>query len=108
MSKIEELLQKHACVWFYLNSEETKVRFIQDITALECMYPNGEPLDIHNCYHIMAIHSDYRLAQVKIFIWNLSFQSTNIAQFPLRVDYAKLVSGEDNWICKESAFLPIL
>ena len=108
MSKIEELIQKHERVWFYLNSEETMVRFIQDINALECIYPNGEPLNIHNCYHIMAIHSDRKLAKVNIFIWNASFQSANFVPFPLRVDYARLISGEDDWICKESKFIPIV
>lgn len=107
MSKIEELIREHERVWFYLNSEETKARFVQDATALGCIYLNGEPLNIHNCYHIMAIHSDHRLAQVKIFIWNASFQSANFVPFPLRVDYAKLISGEDDWICKESEFIPI-
>lgn len=108
MSKIEELIQGHERVWFYLKDEETKAQFVQEANELGCIYLNGEPLNIHNCYHIMAIHSDRKLAQVKIFIWNASFQSANFAPFPLRVDYAKLISGEDNWICNESEFIPIV
>ena len=107
MNKIEKLIQEHERVWFYLKDAETKAQFVRDATALGCIYLNGNHLDIHNCYHIMAVHSDRRLAQVKIFVWNASFQTTNFTPFPLRVDYAKLVSGEEDWICKESEFIPI-
>lgn len=68
MSKIEKLIQENERVWFYLRDEETKAQFVQDANALGCVYLNGDPLNIHNCYHIMAVHSDRRLAQVKIFI----------------------------------------
>lgn len=107
MNKIEKLIQEHEHVWFYLKDAETKARFVQDATALGCIYLNGEHLNIRNCYHIMAVHSDRKLAQVKIFIWNASFQTANFTPFPLRVDYAKLIFGEDDWICKESEFFPI-
>ena len=48
MSKIEELIQGHKRVWFYLKDEQTKVRFVQDATALGCIYLNSEHLNIRN------------------------------------------------------------
>ena len=34
-------------------------------------------------------------------------RSDNKIKQSVRVDYAKLISGEDDWICKESEFFPI-
>ena len=47
MSKIEELIQGHERIWFYLKNEKTKAQFVRDATALGCIYLNGDQLDIH-------------------------------------------------------------
>ena len=60
MNKIEKLIQEHERIWFYLKDSETKAQFLKDATMLGCVYFNGEHIDIHNCYHIMAVHSDRR------------------------------------------------
>ena len=104
MRTIEELLRRNERVWFYLKDAETKASFVQEINSLGCRYLNGESLDVTTCYHVMAVHSDRRLAQVKIFIWNSSFQGAEFTPFPLRVDYHKLITGAQNWECTASGF----
>jgi len=104
MNKMKNLIQKHERVWFYLKDLETKRKFVQEANAMGCWYLNGEPITLDNCYHIMALHSGCRLAQVKIYIWNASFDGAVITLPPLRVDYAKFAADEEDWECTRSSF----
>lgn len=104
MKKMEELIQNHARVWFYLKDRETKKQFVKEMTAMGCCYLNGDDLTLDNCYHIMALHQDRRLAQVMVYIWNASFEGAIIKPTPIRADYAKLSADDPDWECAQSNF----
>ncbi len=104
---MKTLLANHERVWFYLKDQTTKERFVKDALDLGCRFLNGDPLTVEDCSYIMSVHSDNKIAHVAIFIWNASFQCSQFAVEPLKVDYAKYVCGDVPWICKGSDFIRI-
>ena len=107
MKAMKELIQSYDRVWFYLKDREAKVQFVQEATTMGCRYLNGEQLTVNNCCHIMALHADYKVAQVQIYIWNASFEGTVIKPGPLKVDYSKYIAGDTDWECTKSSFCTI-
>ena len=69
-------------------------------------YINGEALTVDNCYYIMAVHGNGKVAQVMILIWNASFgDQCNVS--PLKVDCEKFKTGNHDGECTESEFIPL-
>ena len=106
MRRIEELLHENKSVWFYLKNHEMKRNFVDEINKMGGHYINGEELTVDNCYHIMAVHGDWKVAQVMILIWNSSF-GDQCSVSPLKVDYEKFKTGSHDWECTESEFIPL-
>lgn len=114
MRSIQELLQGGKKAWFYLKDQETERKFVEELNRLGARYLNGSPITIANCSPIMAVHSDLKVAHLMILIWNASFSpgfqehySGDVSKV-LKVDYAKYTNGEDDFICTESDFTPVL
>lgn len=106
MRRIKELLYENKSVWFYLKNHEMKRVFVDEINKMGGQYINGETLNVDNCYYIMAVHGDGKVAQVMVLIWNASFgDQCNVS--PLKVDYEKFKTGSHDWECTESKFIPL-
>ena len=114
MRSILELLQNETTVWFYLKEQETKQRFVKELNLLGATYLNGAPVTAESCSPIMAVHPDGKVAHLMIRIWNASFSPSFPMQYAgdvnkiRKVDYAKYVSGEEDFLCQRTAFMPIL
>ena len=110
MKTIERLLQDHERVWFYLQDNDAKNLFCQELAGLGASFTNDEEVLPERCSHIMAVHQDHKVAHLMIMIWNASFHpdfenccASYLAGVP-KVDYAKYIAGEDDFICHTSPF----
>lgn len=114
MKSIRDLLQEGHNVWFYLKNKETERQFVEELNRLGAKYLNGTPITTENCSPIMAVHADLKVAHLMIMIWNASFSpsftdhSMGDAPKIMKVDYAKYVSGDPDYICLRSAFTPAI
>ena len=114
MRTIHDLLKEENRIWVYLKDRETERRFAEEINQLGAKYLNGTQVTAENCSPIMAVHPDLRVAHLMIMIWNSSFSpnfqkhySGDMAKI-MKVDYAKYINGEDDFICVKSDFIPVL
>ena len=113
MRRIEDLLQDGHKVWFYLKDEDTESLFVEELNRLGAKYLNGATITSENCSPIMAVHADLRVAHLMIMIWNASFMPSFADHYVgdvtkiLKVDYAKYIAGEPDFICQRSEFTPI-
>lgn len=114
MRSIQELLRDEKKAWFYLKDQETELKFVEELNRVGARYLNGSPVTAENCSPIMAVHSDLRVAHLMIMIWNASF-SPNFREYYsgdvsmiLKVDYARYIDGEDDFICMKSNFTPVI
>ena len=114
MRKIQDLLDAGYRVWFYLRDQETENRFVEEINEIGATYLNGSQVTMENCSPIMAVHADRKVGHLMIMIWNASFQKGFANHYKgdlsktIKVDYAKYISGDDNYICTQSEFIPVL
>lgn len=114
MRSIQELLQDGKRVWFYLRDSETERRFIEELNLLGAKYLNGSPVTAESCSPIMAVHSDLRVAHLMIMIWNASFSPSFDQHYAgdvskiLKVDYAKYIAGQEDYLCRRSEFTPVI
>ena len=114
MRSIQELLQDGKKVWFYLRDSETERRFIEELNQLGAKYLNGSPVTVESCSPIMAVHSDLRVAHLMIMIWNASFSPSFDQHYAgdvskiLKVDYAKYIAGQEDYLCRRSEFTPVI
>jgi len=76
-------------------------------------YLNGKKISPSNCSPIMAVHADGKVAHLMIMIWNASFSPTfkehsskSLAN-AIKVDYAKYINGDADYLCHTSEFIPI-
>lgn len=104
---MKTLLANHERVWFYLEDQTTKERFVKDAVELGCRFLNGDPLTVEDCSYIMSVHADKKVAHVAIFVWNASFHGARFAVEPVKVDYAKYIRGDVAWKCEKSDFIRI-
>ena len=114
MRRIQELLQDGKKVWFYLKDKEAERKFVEELNHIGARYLNGSPVTTENCSPIMAVHPDLRVAHLMIMIWNTSFSpnfqkhySGDVTKI-MKVDYAKYINGEEDFICVKSDFIPAL
>ena len=114
MRSIQELLQDGKKIWFFLKDQEAEHRFAEEVNQLGGKYLNGAQVTAENCSPIMAVHPDLKVAHLMITIWNASFSpnfqkhySGDVTKI-MKVDYAKYINGEDNFICVKSDFIPAL
>ena len=112
MRSIQELLHGGKKVWFYLKDRETEERFVEELSGLGARYLNGSPVTTSSCSPIMSVHSDLKVAHLMIMIWNASFSphfqehyAGDVSKI-LKVDYARYIDGEDDFICTKSDFIP--
>lgn len=114
MRKIQDLLDSGYRVWFYLRDQDAQEKFVEEINELAGTYLNGSPVNKENCSTIMAVHPDRKVAHLMIMIWNASFQRgftnhyTGDISKILKVDYAKYVDGDDDYICARSELVPMV
>lgn len=114
MRKIQDLLDSGCRVWFYLQDRDAQNRFVAEINEMGGTYLNGNPVTEENCSPIMAVHTDRKVAHLMIMIWNASFQRGFSNHYRgdvsriLKVDYAKYVAGDDDYICTRSEFVPVM
>lgn len=114
MRGFQELLQDGKKAWFYLKDQEAEHKFVEELNRLGARYLNGSPVTAENCSPIMAVHSDLRVAHLMIMIWNASFSSSFQEHYAgdvskiLKVDYARYISGADDYICTKSDFTPVI
>ena len=114
MRSIQELLQDGKRVWFYLRDSETERRFIEELNQLGAKYLNGSPVTAESCSPIMAVLSDLRVAHLMIMIWNASFSPSFDQHYAgdvskiLKVDYAKYIAGQEDYLCRRSEFTPVI
>ena len=113
MRTIKNLTSNHERVWFYLKDEETEDLFVHELNEMGATYLNGEKISLSNCSPIMAVHADGKVAHLMIMIWNASFSpsfkehSSKILANAVKVDFAKYIRGDDDYICKKSEFIRI-
>ena len=114
MKKIQDLLDSGYRVWFYLRDQDAQEKFVEEINELAGTYLNGSPVNKENCSTIMAVHPDRKVAHLMIMIWNASFQRGFINHYAgdmskiLKVDYAKYVDVDDDYICTRSELVPMV
>lgn len=113
MRTINQLLQEHERVWFYLQDKETELAFVNELNAIGATYLNGNQVTQDNCSPIMSVHKDLKVAHLMIMIWNASFApnfkehcSKELSQ-AIKVDYAKYIANEEEYLCTQSAFIPL-
>lgn len=114
MRSIQDLLKEGKKLWIYLRDQETEQKFVEELNQLGAKYLNGAQVTTQNCSPIMAVHPDLRVAHLMIMIWNASFSPNFQKHYSgdvnkiLKVDYAKYINGEDDFICVKSDFIPVL
>lgn len=87
---------------------------MEELNQLGAKYLNGAQVTAENCSPIMAVHPDLRVAHLMIMIWNSSFSPNFQKHYSgdmtkiMKVDYAKYINGEDDFICVKSDFIPAL
>ena len=101
MPKIKDLFKEHERVWFYIDNDETGVRFMKEVKELGGTFLDGGPIDGHSCGRIMAFGRSNKLAYVSLMIWCMSFSPEHDI---LKVDYAKYEKGDKNYVLKECNF----
>ena len=114
MKSILELLQNETTVWFYLNGQDTMRIFAEELNQLGAKYLNGSPVTAESCSPIMAVRPDRKVAHLMIRIWNVSFSPSFSEQYAgdvrrlRKVDYAKYIRGDEDFLRQRSAFQPVL
>lgn len=112
MRSIHDLLKEEKKIWVYLKDQETKRRFAEEVNQLGARYFDGSQVTKENCSPIMAVHPDLKIAHLMVLIWNASFTPSFQEHYVgdttkiLKVDYAALISGDPNYLCRKSEFIP--
>ena len=103
MRTIKELIDREKKVWFYLDSEETSNAFLEDAEAEGFSFGDGiPPTEKKGVHYVIAAHEDMLLGFLSITIWCLSFMYRGKKNgVPLRVDYRRYRSEEEDYICRE-------
>ncbi|SEH72675.1 hypothetical protein SAMN02910265_02353 [Ruminococcus flavefaciens] len=99
MRTIKELLGTEEKVWFYIDSEE----LWQDFLELAKDFCFGEmPREKWKFGYVIAVHSNREMGHVPVFIWCMSFGSTE--GVPVKYDLRKIIDGEEDIICNVPHF----
>lgn len=101
MPKIKDLFKEHERVWFYIDNDETGVRFMKEVKELGGTFLNGEPIDEHSCGKVMAFGRNNKLAYVSLMVWCMAFSTEHDT---LKVDYAKYEKGDKDYVLKKCNF----
>ena len=101
MRKIKDLFKKYERVWFYIDNEETGVRFMKEVKELGGTFSNGEPIDEDLCGRVMAFGRNNKLAYVSLMVWTMAFSANPDT---LKVDYSKYERGDKDYVLKKCNF----
>ena len=102
MRKISEMTGTEEKVWVYIDSRETWEIFTR--MALEEGFGFGElPAGKWEFGYAVAVHSSGDMGHLPLFVWCSSF-APSADGIPERVDFRRYISGEDDYVCKESGF----
>ena len=95
---LKQLVENEGKVWVFLDSEETGNAFLRQAReeGFRCS-------DKMSWFYVMALSSDMTVCYVSLFNWTFSFAG-NVKGTPLRVDYKKYASGEEDFLCRQSHF----
>jgi len=105
MSKIKELLNEHERVWFYIENDETRIRFMQEVEKMGGRFLDGSEPKEHSCGRIMAFGRDNRIAYVSLMVWCMSFsEEVDCGKDILKIDYEKYERGEKDFVMKVCNF----
>ncbi|WP_303836434.1 hypothetical protein [Ruminococcus flavefaciens] len=102
MRTIREMLGSDEKVWVYIDSRETWERFAS-MAAAEGFGFGELPEEkwVFGC--AVAVHSSGDMGHLPMFVWHRSF-SADIEELPKRVEFLKYISGDEDYICRESHF----
>lgn len=102
MRTIREMLCSDERVWVYIDSRETWERFAA--MAVSEGFGFGElPVEKWSFGHAVAVHSSGDMGHISMFVWHRCF-SADAAELPRKVEFRKYISGDEDYICRESHF----
>jgi len=114
MRSIQELLKEEKKLWIYLRDQEAEQKFVEELNQLGAKYLNGAQVTTQNCSPIMAVYPDLRVAHLMIMIWNASFLPSFDQHYAgdtskiLKIDYARYIEGQEDYLCSRSEFTPVI
>ena len=100
MRSIRELLENEETVWVYFDSEELCEEFFRSEDGL---YFGELPRDRWKTGNVIAVHRDGSMGHLPLFIWLMSFGAGR-ERCPVKVDYRRFISGEEDYLCRSSHF----
>lgn len=95
MRQMYELFSKHERVWFSLIGEESQKQFLQAVRN----YDPNSTATISQIGSHMAYGTDKQLRYVSWLVWTQTFGQDG---FPVRVDFQKYISGEEDFYIKQA------
>ena len=103
MRTLKQLVEKEATVWVYLDNKKVGKEFLRQAEEEGFRCSDGSSLRRMSWFYVMALHRDMTVCYVSLFNWTFSFAG-NVKGTPLRVDYKKYASGEEDCLCRQSHF----
>ena len=102
MCTFNEIIGNNEKVWFYINSPETWELFKAKAIAEGFSFGNL-PQNQWVYGNVVAVHNNGNMGHVPLFAWCMSF-AKNAQNCPEKVDFAKFISGCEDFSCTESHF----
>lgn len=113
MRNMETLLQANQKIWFYLKDPVTVAHFVRELDRLQIRYRNASPVIAAGCGAVMAVDKGKWAAHVTLFLWNASFcpdfqeRCLRGSAPVMKVDYARYLAGDPDFLCRKNAFLAV-
>ena len=103
MRTIRQLFEQDKRVWVYLSGKAIGREFMRQARQEGFHWPDGKKLHPWQWFYVLGIQEDLTVWNLSLSVWKLSFRGT-IEGTPLRIDYEKYRSGEENDLCEISHF----
>ena len=105
MRTLKSLIEKNKKVWFYCGTEDLQKRFLEQAEEEGFITMRGENPASLALQRLYGINNEGTMGYISNFIWYLSFQTGS--KDILQIDYARFISGEENFICHTPKMQPV-
>ncbi|MBP3242829.1 MAG: hypothetical protein J6L99_03135 [Ruminococcus sp.] len=102
MRTIKEIIGNNEKVWFYIDSPDTWEKF-KALAIAEGFSFGSLPQDKWVYGNVVSVKNNGDMGHVPLFAWCMSF-AKNVQNCPEKVDFAKYISGCEDFACTESHF----
>ena len=98
MRKLTDLIRAYPYVWIFCRTEDLQIQFLNQLETEGFKALNGQnPTELFH-HQLYGINDDMTMGYLSSMIW--VFSARNACDDPIRVDYEKYITDEDDYFVK--------